>query len=180
MRFPSLVTRLVFTFSFHFKKLHSSDAQEVPFLLVLEEAHNYISRAEGAKYNSVRKAIERVAKEVRKYGISLMIVSQRPSEISETVFSQCSNFVAMRLTNPTDQNYVRRLLPDSVGALTDSLASLEQREALILGDSVALPSLVRVNEIIDLPTSTDVAFRTEWRKDWFEAAFDGVIEKWRS
>lgn len=176
----SLVTRLVFTFSFHFKKLHISDAQEVPFLLVLEEAHNYISRAEGAKYNSVRKAIERVAKEGRKYGISLMIVSQRPSEISETVFSQCSNFVAMRLTNPTDQNYVRRLLPDSVGALTDSLASLEQREALILGDSVALPSLVRVNEIIDLPTSTDVAFRTEWRKDWFEAAFDGVIEKWRS
>src|SRR5699024_3268586 len=103
----SLVTRLVFTFSFHFKKLHVGDEKEVPFLLVLEEAHNYISRSDGAKYNSVRKAVERVAKEGRKYGISLMIVSQRPSEISETVFSQCSNFVAMRLTNPTDQNYVR-------------------------------------------------------------------------
>lgn len=175
----SLVTRLVFTFSFHFKKLHNTDENEVPFLLVLEEAHNYISRADGAKYNSVRKAVERVAKEGRKYGISLMIVSQRPSEISETVFSQCSNFVAMRLTNPTDQNYVRRLLPDNVGALTDSLASLEQREALILGDSVALPSLIQVNEITDLPASTDVAFRTEWKKDWYDAAFDGVIEKWR-
>lgn len=176
----SLVTRLVFTFSFHFKKLHVGDEKEVPFLLVLEEAHNYISRSDGAKYNSVRKAVERVAKEGRKYGISLMIVSQRPSEISETVFSQCSNFVAMRLTNPTDQNYVRRLLPDNVGALTDSLASLEQREALILGDSVALPSLVKVNEITDLPTSSDVAFRTEWKKDWYEDAFEGVIEKWRS
>lgn len=176
----SLVTRLVFTFSFHFKKIHIGDGKEAPFLLVLEEAHNYISRVEGAKYNSVRKAIERVAKEGRKYGISLMIVSQRPSEISETVFSQCSNFVAMRLTNPTDQNYVRRLLPDNVGALTDSLASLEQREALILGDSVALPSLVKVDEITDLPTSTDVAFRTEWKKDWLEEAFEGVIDKWQS
>lgn len=175
----SLVTRIVFTFSFHFKKLHESDEVEVPFLLVLEEAHNYISRNDGAKYNSVRKAVERVAKEGRKYGISLMIVSQRPSEISETVFSQCSNFVAMRLTNPTDQNYVRRLLPDNVGALTDSLASLEQREALILGDSVALPSLVQVNEITHLPTSSDVAFRTEWKKDWYAEAFEGVIETWR-
>lgn len=175
----SLVTRLIFTFSFHFKKLHRTDGAEVPFLLVLEEAHNYISRAEGAKFNSVRKAVERVAKEGRKYGVSLMIVSQRPSEISETVFSQCNNFVAMRLTNPTDQNYVRRLLPDNVSALTDSLASLEQREALIIGDSVALPSLVKVDEIQDLPTSLDVAFLAEWKKDWYEEAFSGVIQKWR-
>lgn len=175
----SLVTRLVFTFSFHFKKLHVNDGVEVPFLLVLEEAHNYISRAEGAKYNSVRRAVERVAKEGRKYGISLMIVSQRPSEISETVFSQCGSFVAMRLTNPTDQNYVRRLLPDDVSALTNSLASLEQREALVLGDSVVLPSLITVNEISDLPASRDVAFRTEWKKDWYVEAFQGVIEQWR-
>lgn len=175
----SLVTRLVFTFSFHFKQLHRGDPSEVPFLLVLEEAHNYISRSEGAKYKSVRKAVERVAKEGRKYGISLMIVSQRPSEISETVFSQCSNFVAMRLTNPTDQNYVQRLMPDSVSVLTDSLASLEQREALIIGDAVALPSLIKVNEITDLPASTDVAFRTEWKKDWYSEAFDGVIKNWQ-
>ena len=175
----SLVTRLVFTFSFYLKKLHLGDEVEVPFLLVLEEAHNYISRADGAKYNSVRKAVERVAKEGRKYGISLMIVSQRPSDISETVFSQCGNFVAMRLTNPTDQNYVRRLLPDNVSTLTDSFASLEQREALVLGDAVVLPSLVTVDEIINLPASTDVAFHTEWKKDWYEEAFKGVIEKWR-
>lgn len=175
----SLVTRLVFTFSFHFKKLNVDKGREVPFLLVLEEAHNYISRAEGAKYNSVRRAVERVAKEGRKYGISLMIVSQRPSEISETVFSQCANFVAMRLTNPADQNYVRRLLPDNVAALTDSLASLEQREALVLGDAVALPSLVKVNRITELPASTDVAFHTEWKKDWHALAFTGVVDKWR-
>ncbi|WP_167738012.1 ATP-binding protein [Cryobacterium sp. MDB2-10] len=175
----SLVTRLVFTFSFHFKKLNRANDRELPFLLVYEEAHNYIPRSEGAKYGSVKKAIERVAKEGRKYGISLMIVSQRPSEISETVFSQCSNFVAMRLTNPTDQAYVSRLMPDSLSAITDSLSSLEQREAIIIGDSVSLPSLIRVDEITDRPESRDVEFHTEWRKDWFDDAVSGVIEHWR-
>jgi len=175
----SLITRLIFTFSFHFKKLHAQDGLELPFLLVYEEAHNYIPQSESAKYGSVKRAIERVAKEGRKYGISLMIVSQRPSEISETVFSQCNNFVAMRLTNPTDQRYVKRLLPDNLAAITDSLASLEQREAILIGDAIALPSLTQIDEITDKPASNDVRFRTEWKKDWFESAFDGVIERWR-
>jgi len=175
----SLITRLIFTFSFHFKKLHAGDDSELPFLLVYEEAHNYIPQSEGAKYGSVKRAIERVAKEGRKYGISLMIVSQRPSEISETVFSQCNNFVAMRLTNPNDQRYVKRLLPDNLSAITDSLASLEQREAILIGDAVALPSLTRIDEITDKPASNDVKFHKEWKKDWFDAAFDGVVERWR-
>jgi DNA helicase HerA-like ATPase len=175
----SLITRLIFTFSFHFKKLHASDGIELPFLLVYEEAHNYIPQSEGAKYGSVKRAIERVAKEGRKYGISLMIVSQRPSEISETVFSQCNNFVAMRLTNPTDQRYVKRLLPDNLAAITDSLASLEQREAILIGDAVALPSLTQIDTIINKPASNDVRFRHEWKKDWLSEAFDGVIERWR-
>jgi hypothetical protein len=175
----SLITRLIFTFSFHFKKLHAQDGLELPFLLVYEEAHNYIPQSESAKYGSVKRAIERVAKEGRKYGISLMIVSQRPSEISETVFSQCNNFVAMRLTNPTDQRYVKRLLPDNLAAITDSLASLEQREAILIGDAIALPSLTQIDEITDKPASNDVRFRTEWKRDWFESAFDGVIERWR-
>lgn len=169
----SLVTRLVFTLGFaQTRRVDARNRPKVPFLLVLEEAHNYVSRAEGAKYNSVRKSVERVAKEGRKYGVCLMIVSQRPSEISETVFSQCNNFVAMRLTNPTDQNYIKRLLPDDVGALTDSLASLGRSEALIIGDSVPFPSLVRVDDITDLPSSNDVLFKTEWEKDWFTGLFD--------
>ncbi|MEX5274576.1 ATP-binding protein [Kocuria sp. CPCC 205235] len=175
----SLVTRLIFTFSFHFKKLHLNDNSELPYLLVYEEAHNYIPQSEGAKYDSVKRAIERVAKEGRKYGISLMIVSQRPSEISETVFSQCNNFVAMRLTNPNDQRYVKRLLPDNLAAITDSLASLEQREAILIGDAVSLPSLTKIDEISDKPASNDVNFHKEWKKDWFEEAFAGVVERWR-
>ena len=175
----SLATRLVFTFSFHFKKAHKDDGLEMPFLLVYEEAHNYVPRSEGARYNSVKRSIERVAKEGRKYGISIMVVSQRPSEVSETVFSQCNNFVAMRLTNPTDQQYVKRLLPDSLAAITESLASLEQREAILLGDAIALPSVVRIDAIEHLPTSHDVNFMREWREDWLASAMDGIIERWR-
>ena len=99
-------------------------------LLVYEEAHKYVLKSEAVRYSSSRIAIERIAKEGRKYGITLVIITQRPSEVSETIFSQCNNFVAMRLTNPADQDYVKRLLPDSPGPLTDTLPILGSREAL--------------------------------------------------
>jgi DNA helicase HerA-like ATPase len=95
------------------------------------------------KFRASRNAIERIAKEGRKYGVTLGIVSQRPSEISETIFSQCNNFIAMRLTNPTDQNYVKRLLPDTLGNLIDNLPSLQSGEGLLLGESIIMPSLVK-------------------------------------
>jgi uncharacterized protein len=175
----SLMTRLIFTFNFHLKKVRKpEDERELPFLLVYEEAHNYIPQSEGARYGSVKKAIERIAKEGRKYGISLMIVSQRPSEISETVFSQCNNFVAMRLTNPTDQRYVKRLLPDDLGAITDALPSLERQEAIVIGDSVSVPSLLFVDEITDRPDSHDIAFHAEWKRDWLDQEFKEALDRW--
>ncbi len=174
----SLISRLVFDFCFYYKSI-KREKEEVPFLLVLEEAHNYIPQSEGAKYHSVKKAIERIAKEGRKYGLSLMIVSQRPSEISETIFSQCNNFVAMRLTNPTDQQYVKRLMPDSISAITETLPVLERQEALIIGDSIPIPTIVRIKELTDKPDSNDIEFRREWKKDWLPIVFDGVIKKMR-
>ena len=172
----SLISRLVFDFCFHYKNF-KEEGNEVPFLLVLEEAHNYIPQSQGAKYHSVKKSIERIAKEGRKYGLSLMIVSQRPSEISETIFSQCNNFVAMRLTNPTDQQYVKRLMPDSVSAITDNLPSLERQEALIIGDSIPIPTIVKIKDLEHKPASNDINFQTEWKKDWVQIAFDGLIKK---
>ncbi len=172
----SLISRLVFDFCFYYKSIKSA-GKEAPFLLVLEEAHNYIPQSEGAKYHSVKKSIERIAKEGRKYGLSLMIVSQRPSEISETIFSQCNNFVAMRLTNPTDQQYVKRLMPDSISAITDTLPVLERQEALIIGDSIPIPTIVRIKELTDKPDSSDIAFRAEWQKDWLPIVFDDIIKK---
>lgn len=175
----SLMTRLIFSFAFHLRKDRKEDARDLPFLLVYEEAHNYVPRHEGAKYGSVKRAIERIAKEGRKYGIALMIVSQRPAEISETVFSQCNNFVAMRLTNPADQQYVRRLLPDDLSAITGALPSLERREAIVIGDAISVPSLVRVDEISDLPNSHDIPFHTEWQRDWLEVEMAAALTRWQ-
>ena len=172
----SLISRLIFDFCFHYKITKNVD-EEVPFLLVFEEAHNYIPQSEGAKYRSVKKSIERIAKEGRKYGLSLMIVSQRPSEISETIFSQCNNFVAMRLTNPNDQQYVKRLMPDNVSAITDSLSVLERQEAILIGDSIPIPTIVRIKDLTEKPNSNDILFRTEWKKEWVSIVFEPLIKK---
>ena len=172
----SLINRLVFDFCFYYK-MTKKENEESPISVVLEEAHNYSPQSEGAKYRAVKKSIERIAKEGRKYGLSLMIVSQRPSEISETIFSQCNNFVAMRLTNPTDQQYVKRLMPDSVSAITDTLPVLERQEALIIGDSIPIPTIVLIKDLVDKPDSNDINFRTEWKKDWVDVTFDSLIKK---
>jgi DNA helicase HerA-like ATPase len=172
----SLVSRLTFDFALHFKRLKSAN-EEVPILLVYEEAHRYVPNQGGARYSSVRRSIERVAKEGRKYGLSLMVVSQRPSEVSETIFSQCNNYVAMRLTNPSDQNYVRKLLPDDLCGVTDSLSTLEQRECILIGDACNLPTLMRVGDLTNKPDSEDIHFHSEWKKDWLDAQFSKVVAK---
>jgi DNA helicase HerA-like ATPase len=102
----SLIARLIFDFCFHYSKLRHEATllNDIPVMLVCEEAHNYVPQNDSAEYRSSRKSIERIAKEGRKYGLSLMVVSQRPSEVSETIFAQCNNFIALRLTNSNDQN----------------------------------------------------------------------------
>ncbi|MCK4871927.1 MAG: ATP-binding protein [Phycisphaerales bacterium] len=170
----SLLSRIIFQVGFYRKR--KPKETEVAFLIVYEEAHNYVPNSPLARFRSVTRSIERIAKEGRKYGVSLMIVSQRPSEISETVFSQCNSFVVMRLTNPTDQNYVRRLLPDAIGGLTEALPTLAQREALVLGECIQVPTLLRVAEITDTPHSHDIAVLQEWRKDWADLPFGSVLD----
>ena len=115
----SLITRIVFEYGYYFRRAVLKTDDKSPILLVYEEAHKYVPKTLSAKYNSSRIAIERIAKEGRKYGVALAIVTQRPSEVSETIFSQCNNFITMRLTNPSDQDYVKRLLPDSLGSMTE-------------------------------------------------------------
>lgn len=170
----ALISRLVFSFAYHYKKWQDAkgleNEVEIPFLLVYEEAHNYIPKTEEVKYKSVREAVERIAKEGRKYGLSAMIISQRPSEISETILSQCNSFVVMRLTNPTDQSYVKRLLPDTLNGVTDNLSVLQPREALVIGESIPIPTILKINEVDKdkLPKSSDVPFIEKWRLDWNE------------
>jgi DNA helicase HerA-like ATPase len=175
----SLISRILFDYAYIYKKTHSESLNETPLLIVYEEAHKYVPKAGLVKFNASRYAIERIAKEGRKYGITAVIISQRPSEISETIFSQCSNFVSMRLTNPDDQNYVRRLLPDTLGPLTESLPILQAGEALLIGDSVVMPSLVRIDKCEESPSSNDIKYLEEWKKQWKDVDFNPIIQKWQ-
>lgn len=177
----SLISRLVFDFAFHYSKLkHKDDSQnDIPFMIVCEEAHNYIPRSGGAEYNSSKKSIERIAKEGRKYGLSLMVVSQRPSEVSETIFSQCNNFISLRLTNINDQSYVKALMPENSNAIADILPNLGQGECLIVGDATLLPSIVKLEMPNPQPKSQSIKFQDEWQKEWVDADFEKVIKRWK-
>lgn len=173
----SLISRLMFEFGYFLKQSSPKDCI-APLLLVYEEAHKYVPKLKDSKYNSSRISIERIAKEGRKYGVTLAIVSQRPSEISETIFSQCSNFVVMRLTNPQDQGYVKRLLPDSLGKIIDSLPSLRSGEAILVGDSIIMPPIVKIRKCNPEPESNDINYLQEWKKPWRNVDFKEIIKQY--
>ncbi|WLR46573.1 ATP-binding protein [Halobacillus litoralis] len=184
----SLVSRLLFEYGYYFKKYYEEktegkemhDEDYLPLMLVYEEAHKYVPKSSEAKYKSSRMSIERIAKEGRKYGVSAMIVSQRPSEISETIFSQCSNFVAMRLTNPEDQNYIKRLLPDSLESLTASISTLQSGQAILTGEAIIMPSLVKIDPCSPAPSSSDIKYLEEWKKPWIEAQLEIITKRWNN
>jgi hypothetical protein len=144
--------------------------KRTPVTLLCDEAHLYLPVRDDA--DAVQRqalgSFERIAKEGRKYGFSLLVVSQRPSDVSKTILSQCNNFLSLRLTNETDQNVIKRLMPDSLAGMTSILPLLDTGEALMLGDAVLLPSRIK----LDLPSITpDSATRDFW-KDWGSQASD--------
>jgi len=135
-----------------------------PITLLCDEAHLYLPVRDDA--DAVQRqalwSFERIAKEGRKYGFSLLVVSQRPSDVSRTILSQCNNFLALRLTNDSDQNVIKRLMPDSLVGLTAMLPLLDTGEALLLGDAVLLPTRIKLDQPKVKP---DSATRDFW-KDW--------------
>ncbi len=180
----SLISRIIFEYGYYYKRLRTKkDPNEkinndTPFLLVYEEAHKYVPKSDLVKFRASKISIERIAKEGRKYGVTLLLASQRPSELSETIFSQCNNFIVMRLTNPTDQNYVKRLLPDTLGNLTEKLPSLKAGEALLIGESVVLPSIVTIDKCDLPPSSNDIPYWELWKKEWKEADINEIKKEW--
>lgn len=177
----SLISRLVFDFAFHYSKIKHSNGEknDIPFMIVCEEAHNYIPKNGASEYKASKKSIERIAKEGRKYGLSLMVVSQRPSEVSDTIFSQCNNFVVLRLTNVNDQNYVKSLLPNNTSAIADILPTLSCGECLIVGDAVPLTSVVKLDKPNPEPESESIEFHTKWLDSWQDITFGDVIRRWK-
>jgi DNA helicase HerA-like ATPase len=152
-----------------------------PIAMFCDEAHLYIphrSDAGGVGDTSLH-TFDRIAKEGRKYGVGLVVISQRPSEVSRTVLSQCNNFVALRLTNAEDQNVIQRLLPDSLGGLTGLLPILDTGEALVVGDASLLPSRIRIQEPDSKPSSGTVNFWDEWSRDESVEDIATAVHSWR-
>jgi hypothetical protein len=154
--------------------------REFPILLMCEEAHAYIPRTAESQLAGSRKSMERIAKEGRKYGVGLAVVSQRPHEVSETVLAQCGTFICLRITNPDDQAYVRSLVPESEGDLVGVLAGLGRGEALVLGDAVPLPTRVQFDRPSPVPNSDDVDFYAKWRDGVADLDVDKIVRRWRS
>ena len=180
----SLISRLLFEYGYFYKRLRCSSNPEekvnndIPVLLAYEEAHKYVPNSNLSKYRASKNAIERIAKEGRKYGITLLLASQRPSEISETIFSQCNNFIAMRLTNPNDQKYVKRLLPDTLGSLIEVMPSLKAGEALLVGESIVLPSIVQIDPCSTPPSSNDIPYWELWKEKWKDLKVEEIRKEW--
>ncbi|MGZ8096109.1 MAG: ATP-binding protein [Methylosarcina sp.] len=154
--------------------------REFPITLICEEAHAYIPREKGGNFEGTKKMMERIAKEGRKYGVSIGVVSQRPTELSETMLAQCSSFICLRTTNPDDQAYIRGLVPEAEGDLTDILTSLGRGEALVLGDAAPLPTRVQIYRPNPEPKSNDVDYYTGWREGRDNLDVADIVNLWRT
>jgi DNA helicase HerA-like ATPase len=172
----SVICRLTFDFAFI-----SNGA--VPILLVCEEAHRYIPSDAKLGFEPTKQVLARIAKEGRKYGVSLGIISQRPADLSPTVLSQCNTIFAMRLTNVADQTFVSGAMPDWGDGLLDFLPSLRNAEAVVVGEGISVPARVRFDWLPSdhLPRSSSAAFSKAWQEDLtgLELIHE-VIERWRS
>lgn len=158
-----LVGRIVLEFVSRFKE---EDRGSMPIVMVLEEAQNYIPEINKKDRTSIsRKVFERIAREGRKYGLSLVISSQRPSELSKTVLSQCNSFVIHRLQNPDDQQYIRKLVSSASSEVLNQLPILPQQHAIILGDAVRTPVMARIDTAYPKPKSDNPHFVENWLKE---------------
>lgn len=175
-----LIVSLVARVTFSVQQWTPSDLRH-PIALLCDEAHLYMPQrgmADAADDISL-DIFERIAKEGRKYGVSLVVISQRPSEVNKTMLSQCSNFVSMRLTNAEDQGVIKRLLPDSLGGFSDILPTLDTGEALVVGDASLLPSRIRIDEPQNKPNSGTVDFWDEWQKPVKDNRLSTAVDNWR-
>lgn len=170
-----LVARIIYQVQFW-----TDPTDRRPIAFVCDEAHLYLPKKEG---NPVERraveAFEKIAKEGRKYGVALMIVSQRPSDVSTTILSQCNNIISLRLTNADDQATVRKLLPESLESLLEALPIMDVGEAMVVGDSVLLPSRIKVDPPTEKPLSATIDFWSRWQENVTNADFVLAVENMR-
>jgi DNA helicase HerA-like ATPase len=157
----AMLARLLFQYKIY---QTTDERKRDPILLVCEEAHRYVPDRGDAEYAAAQTAIRRIAREGRKYGIGLMLVSQRPADVESTVISQCGTWLVLRLTNAADQQQVSRFLPDGLSGMTKALPNLAQQEAIFVGEGAAMPARVRIRDLTkdQLPKSDTAKFAQGW------------------
>ncbi len=173
----SVLCRLVFEFV-----LWTDRSKAPPILLVCEEAHRYVPRDDEDAFAPTKRAISRIAKEGRKYGLSLGLVTQRPAELSVSSLSQCNTIFALRLGNEHDLKFVQHAIPDGSRWLTETMPSLNTREAVVIGAGVSVPMHIRFDELPPghRPASTTPPFSSAWQKDFDDPdLIDLTIHRWR-
>jgi hypothetical protein len=171
------IARLLFQYKLHQTR---EERERDPVLFVCEEAHRYVPNRGDAQYEVAQTAVRRIAREGRKYGLGLMLVSQRPSDIEDTVISQCNSWIVLRLANSTDQEHVSRILPDSLTGMTKVLSSLPRQEALFVGEAAAIPARIRLRTLTreQLPNSHDISFAEGWSSEGTTAAsLAAIVER---
>ncbi|MDB5703752.1 MAG: ATPase [Sphingomonas bacterium] len=174
----AVLSRMVFDYA-----IWSRGEAQRPILLVCEEAHRYVPNERNADNSSVGRILSRIAKEGRKYGISLGLITQRPSDLAEGVLSQLGTIIAMRLNNERDQAYVRAAMPEGARGFLDSIPALRNRECIICGEGVAIPIRVAFDDLEEnkRPASDDPIFSTLWREVGHEDQIIArTIKRWRS
>jgi hypothetical protein len=167
-----LLTRLIFDYNFY-----TSPELRRPIVMIFEEAHNYIPN-EIREHNFARIAVERVAKEGRKYGVSAIILSQRPNEVSHTVLSQCNNMIVLRINNPEDQAYVNKVVSDQFADLIKMLPVLGPGEGFVIGDAVPIPMRTLISLPERRPYSFNMDFMEAWSKSQPEDQLNQTINRW--
>ncbi len=177
----AVFSRLIFDFA-----LWSRGEEQRPILLVCEEAHRYVPNERNDNFGVARKVLERIAKEGRKYGVSLGLISQRPSDLSESVLSQCGTIISLRMNNDRDQAYVRNAMPEGARGFIDAIAALRNRECIMVGEGVSIPIRVRLDDLDadKRPASDDPYFSDLWAKNSGDGGekdlIQRVVKKWRS
>ena len=173
----SVLARMVFDYA-----IWSRTEAQKPLLLVCEEAHRYVPKDEHSSGQAVRRILEQIAKEGRKYGVSLGLITQRPSDLAEGVLSQCGTIIAMRLNNDRDQACVRAAMPEGARGFLDAIPALRNRECIVCGEGVAIPLRVRFDDLEPekRPASSDPSFASLWCQTGDEEGIiNRTIKRWR-
>ncbi len=174
----AVLSRLVFDFA-----IWSRDEKTRPVLLVCEEAHRYVPNEKNSDGSSVGRILSRIAKEGRKYGVSLGLITQRPSDLAEGVLSQCGTIISMRLNNDRDQAFVKAAMPEGARGFLDSIPALRNRECIICGEGVSIPIRVAFDELEEMkrPASADPSFTELWNASGGEEEMvQRTVQRWRA